>query len=53
MSTSISNDESDDSLTAQHSPPPRAAGALRAIIKAAKRSSGVNLADLTVLSASQ
>ena len=49
MSTSISDD--DNFLTAQHSPPPRAAGALRAIIKAAKRSSRVNLADLTVLSA--
>ena len=50
MSTSISDDEFDDSLAAQHSPPPRATGALRAVINASKRSSGVNLSALTVLS---
>ena len=32
-------------------PPQRAAGTLRAVIKAAKRATGENLADLTVLSA--
>jgi hypothetical protein len=51
MSTSVADDEFNAFLVRHGSPPLRKAGPLRSAIKASKRSSGVNLSDLTVLSA--
>jgi hypothetical protein len=51
MSTSVSDEEFDASIIRLGDPAPRVAGPLRAVIKASKRSTKINLADLTVLSA--